>query len=230
MTTSKIANPASRPKIRKTQSNEYAGILARSRYRAAQRGIEFSLAPEDFYALVARANGRCMVSGVPFSTKYGEKKGQRKPFAPSLDRIKSSEGYHKDNVRLVCVIVNFALNEWGEAPFLDICSSVYAKYFSPEAEANINHLWADSEYVAARDFINDWGIPMRPSHLSQLASMTCTRLEIPIKQGRIRTYQRVDKTWSYSPVNLYPRSILERCVPETMEVRAAILQPTFTLA
>jgi hypothetical protein len=36
------------------------------------------------------------------------------PFSPSIDRIDTVGGYTTDNVRLVCVAANFALNQWGD--------------------------------------------------------------------------------------------------------------------
>ncbi len=38
------------------------------------------------------------------------------PFAPSLDRIDSSKGYEEGNVRIVCLMVNLAMNTWGHGP------------------------------------------------------------------------------------------------------------------
>ena len=40
------------------------------------------------------------------------------PFAPSLDRISSQGGYTADNVRLVCIAVNFGMGQWGEELYL----------------------------------------------------------------------------------------------------------------
>ncbi len=40
------------------------------------------------------------------------------PFAPSLDRISSRGGYTADNVRLVCIAVNFGMGQWGEELYL----------------------------------------------------------------------------------------------------------------
>jgi len=37
-----------------------------------------------------------------------------RPFSASIDRINTNLGYTKDNVRFVCTMVNFALNEFGE--------------------------------------------------------------------------------------------------------------------
>ena len=55
----------------------------------------------------------------------------RRPFAPSLDRIDSSGGYTRDNTRLVCQAVNFALNAFGEDIFREVVLA--AASFDPEA-------------------------------------------------------------------------------------------------
>lgn len=38
----------------------------------------------------------------------------RRPLAPSIDRIDSSLGYTRQNCRIVCAAVNYAMNVWGE--------------------------------------------------------------------------------------------------------------------
>ena len=42
------------------------------------------------------------------------------PIAPSIDRRLSAGGYAPDNVRLVCVAVNFGLGQWGDEVFLSL--------------------------------------------------------------------------------------------------------------
>lgn len=80
---------------------------------AAKRHITFELSMAEYLALIERANGRCMLSGIPFDTRHVGK-GKRRPWAPSLDRIDSCKGYSAQNCRLVCVAANLAMNEWGE--------------------------------------------------------------------------------------------------------------------
>jgi hypothetical protein len=53
------------------------------------------------------------VTGLPFEFAGS----LYRPFAPSLDRINAAQGYSLGNVRLVAVIVNAALNQWGDAAF-----------------------------------------------------------------------------------------------------------------
>lgn len=43
---------------------------------------------------------------------------RRNPFAPSLDQVDPGTGYTAWNIRVVSVIVNTAMNEWGEEPLM----------------------------------------------------------------------------------------------------------------
>lgn len=89
-------------------------VIPRSKRAAAAAGRAFSIDEADLLRVAARSNWRCAVSGVRFSLDVARK---RKPFAPSLDRIDCSLGYVPGNVRLVCVAVNIALADWGDAVF-----------------------------------------------------------------------------------------------------------------
>lgn len=89
------------------------GMLRAAKRRSKERGQPFSLTPDDLVSLIYRSDGRCEVSGVPFS-EVAVNGSARKPLVASLDRIDNSQGYTPENVRLVCAIVNFAMNEWGE--------------------------------------------------------------------------------------------------------------------
>lgn len=89
---------------------------------ATKRGIPFELTFDELIELMERAQGRCEISFIPFSDeRWGS---YRKPWAMSIDRIDSREGYRKDNVRLVCVAVNFAMQDWGEDVLILIVQSM----------------------------------------------------------------------------------------------------------
>lgn len=84
---------------------------ARSRLvKSDARGI---LTAHDIDKLFVDQQWLCAVSGIQFDPpQLGT--GRAGPFEPSLDRIKAGGKYEIGNVRLVCNIVNFAMNEWGE--------------------------------------------------------------------------------------------------------------------
>jgi len=76
---------------------------------------------DELREIAINSAGHCAVSGLPFDFTIHS---GRRPFAPSLDRIDSSGGYTKGNVRLVCFAVNVALNCWGDEAFLRMCRAV----------------------------------------------------------------------------------------------------------
>jgi len=90
---------------------ELLRIYKRAKSGAAQRGLPFELIPADIDALAAASLGRCAVTGIVFEA------GTRGPFAISVDRIDCAKHYTIANCRLVCTIVNFALNTFGDDAF-----------------------------------------------------------------------------------------------------------------
>jgi hypothetical protein len=91
---------------------------------AKRREIPHSLTLADVEQLVAKAGGRCQVTGIVFSNEIVN--GTR-PYGPSLDRIDSSEGYHPDNVRLVCIAINNAMRDWGDSVFFTLVNALLSK-------------------------------------------------------------------------------------------------------
>ncbi len=87
--------------------------LSRARQRARRDDIKFDLTTEDLNVLWEACEGRCAVSGLPFSLDTFSDALVKLPFAPSIDRINSSKGYTLKNTRLVCTAANFAMNQWG---------------------------------------------------------------------------------------------------------------------
>jgi hypothetical protein len=84
--------------------------------RYGRRGTPYTLTRHDLSLLYRRAGDACEVTGLPF--EHDPFAGSLyRPFAPSLDRINAAQGYSLGNVRLVAVIVNAALNQWGDAAF-----------------------------------------------------------------------------------------------------------------
>ena len=80
----------------------------------------FTLPPEYTVKLDKDQDGRCAVTGLRFNLERFPNALVKHPFAPSVDRRLSSGGYTVDNVRLVCVAVNFGMGQWGEEVFLTL--------------------------------------------------------------------------------------------------------------
>lgn len=97
-----------------------------TRRNARKRCIPFALTKADVEILVQRCKGHCEVSGLPFELE-AHATASRRPFAPSFDRINSARGYTLDNVRIIAVIANLALNEWGDETLLMLARAVVAK-------------------------------------------------------------------------------------------------------
>ena len=101
----------------------YSTLYQTTKKNARTRGIPFDLSRTEFDQLVDQSHGCCMVTGIPF--EFEQTAGQfRRPFAPSIDRVASTKGYEIGNVRLVCVLVNLALNEWGIEPLKRVAQAL----------------------------------------------------------------------------------------------------------
>lgn len=99
-------------KRRKVLLRNYAErAVVGARQRAKAHDLPCNIDADFIEQLMVANNWNCAVSGIALvPRKPNEKKG---PFSPSLDRIIPNLGYTKENVRVVCHIVNCAMNEWG---------------------------------------------------------------------------------------------------------------------
>lgn len=70
-----------------------------------------------------RAAGHCEVSGIPFYV--GDERHH--PFQPSIDRIDSARGYEVENMRMVCLAVNYCMGKWGEKTLQVIAATMAMK-------------------------------------------------------------------------------------------------------
>ena len=93
-------------------------IIRRHKAGAARRGIRFALTVDDVAAMLARQAGRCAITQRTFDNTKPD--GQRiRPWAASIDRISSDQGYTVENSRLVCASVNIAMNRFGDGSFVE---------------------------------------------------------------------------------------------------------------
>lgn len=102
---------------------------ARVLYKAAKaRSVKidrpFLLTYDDMWWLVVESDGHCQLTGIAFDWR-GD--GRRRPFAASIDRLDNARGYEAGNVRLVCAIANYAMNDWGELPLKIMARAIVAR-------------------------------------------------------------------------------------------------------
>ena len=87
-------------------------MMSAAKSRAKKKGIPYALGVAERRSIESSLmSGRCDLSGCPFGTG---------PFAPSLDRIVPARGYVPGNVRVVILLMNVALGNWGEATLRDV--------------------------------------------------------------------------------------------------------------
>lgn len=111
-----------------------AGAMHRRHRRSAiERDIPFELEVPEIYDLMRSTDFRCAISGVSFSKQAAEG-AWRDPWAPSIDRIENRHGYAFDNVRVVSLIANTAMNAWGYDTLLRLARGIVRSASSVSAE------------------------------------------------------------------------------------------------
>lgn len=95
-------------------------LLASAERRARKAGLAFDLPADEHFLDRLWKDGQCAVTGLSFNLHRFPEALVKHPFAPSIDRRLSSGGYTRDNVRLVCVAVNFGMGQWGEEVYLKL--------------------------------------------------------------------------------------------------------------
>lgn len=114
-------NKAYRRKYYSSDPNQILNYrLQACRRRAKNNALDFDLEIDFLFNLYLTQGGKCALTGLAFEFVF-DKNFSKRPFSPSIDRINSKLGYTKDNVRIVCSIVNSALSEYGDHIFDTIC-------------------------------------------------------------------------------------------------------------
>ena len=109
-----------------TEGNKRGGwlrALAGNIAHRAKRKGGAAIPIETLRHIAERSGGRCEVSGMPFY--FGAEKRHFRQ--PSIDRIDSARGYELDNLRLVCLAVNYCMSQWGERVFHAVAAAVVAR-------------------------------------------------------------------------------------------------------
>ncbi len=105
----------------KTMKGRTTLLLNYAKDRSTKLGLPFDL--DRAFIFNKLANGRCEITGETFGMLSDD--GYRvSPRTPSLDRIVPSKGYVKDNVRMVCFIINVMHHEWSDSLLLEFATLV----------------------------------------------------------------------------------------------------------
>lgn len=103
---------------------DFRKVCSSKRSSARRKHLRFALKPEYLELLWKNQGGRCAVTGTLFSDKLVQDAFVKQPLLPSLDRIEPNKGYIPGNVRFVLTMVNFAINQWGDAIFAQVAKSM----------------------------------------------------------------------------------------------------------
>lgn len=114
--------------------------LGRAKRSARSRGRRFDLTIEFLRKLWNEQGGRCAVSGIAFTAERHDEAFVKTPFGPSIDRIDNTGGYTADNVRLVCMVANFAMNQWSDDVLRRLAHGV------AEIERKEERAWFDEQH------------------------------------------------------------------------------------
>lgn len=100
-------------------------LLSAARARAKQYGWIFDITRD--YVNDKIVAGICDRTGLVFDLAR-RTNTLRNPFAPSLDRISSADGYTKENVQIVCDMYNSGKGENTDLDFIAMCCAVAERH------------------------------------------------------------------------------------------------------
>lgn len=113
-----------RDKQRTSIRGRMGELLSSAKGRAKNKNLPIDIDLDFLLNLYEQQNGKCKLTNLELKFERNKDSKQNfMPFSPSLDKVDASKGYTKDNVRLVCVIVNLALNNFGEETFKIMCQA-----------------------------------------------------------------------------------------------------------
>jgi len=119
-------------KVRQKRFNTSHGRLSHllSNIKNRSEPHNYDLDIDFLISLIEKQDGKCALTNIEM-TFLNNSNHRVDPFMISVDRINPTIGYFKSNVRLVCIAVNYALNEFGEDTFRKICEA-YLSYRNNE--------------------------------------------------------------------------------------------------
>lgn len=110
-------------------ADRLAGNLRTGRYQRKQ--THDILGRNDVLRLLQAQGYRCPISGSYFTHDAFDGEGTS-PFQPSIDRRDATRGYERDNIRVVCLLVNYAMSNWGEEPLRKMAARIVAHGLRPD--------------------------------------------------------------------------------------------------
>jgi hypothetical protein len=90
-------------------------LMHTAKGRCRKRGIRYQIDFDFIYDMYKKQQGKCALTGISLEVRRPERpNGARSPYSISIDRINPAKGYAKNNVRIVCWMINNSLNVYGE--------------------------------------------------------------------------------------------------------------------
>jgi hypothetical protein len=108
-------------------------VLEAVRGRARKAGYSLDFDLDYLITLFDNQKGKCAATGICFDFSNESRSKRFRPFSVSVDRINSFDVYKKENIRLVCVAFNLAVNSFGDQVFETIAKG-YLKCLSKSTE------------------------------------------------------------------------------------------------
>jgi predicted Zn-ribbon and HTH transcriptional regulator len=113
------------------KDNPEAYMLHSAKCRAKKLGWEFNLTVEDI-----KIPSNCPVLGIPLFIRQGGKGTEKNPNNPSLDRIDSSKGYIKGNIKVISWRANDLKKNGSLSEFIKIVEYLNAEERRIQEECN----------------------------------------------------------------------------------------------
>lgn len=104
------------------------GLLSSAQRRSKKANKPFDLDIDWLMSQYENQDGRCLLTDIPLQFKTEAEHGRSYyPFSPSLDKIDANGSYTKENTRLVCTLINLAMNKFGEDTFEKLATAFLNK-------------------------------------------------------------------------------------------------------
>ena len=103
---------------RQTPRGRATSLLGQAKRRARLQGVHCTLSAEWIAARIEQ--GHCEISRLPFDMSTGNGRWKKQPYAPSIDRVTAGGEYTEKNCRVVCLVLNEAMGQWGLQPVLEL--------------------------------------------------------------------------------------------------------------